>query len=267
MNPAAALHSLLTNVEAENSTLTEAWANTLGVEFGSSAFVRRHSEVVALLGDVVKLAQALPETTGEWALRYAPSWWRAVIMPRIDWHSSGKASVISVSDLDHLHSLADLIDGRLAQVSMDAFGGVRVKAEALLEEVRRVESQSEYGQRVLRILEADLEHVLWLIDNVDLFGSSHVVSAVQGALGSAAMATAAVPEQQREGAWKTRMTDFAASVLMVMGLVTPIQAATNEALEQFSVTQELVADIISGEDDAAAGPDDGDDSSQTYPSP
>lgn len=190
------LHAILSRIHGSNATSYAAgWATALGAEWGSLEFSRKHAEIVNLLTVTVQQLDALPERSRNRYLRYVPSWWSSVIQPLANWTDANRPAVqiIKQDALDHLESAADIIAGTLA-------GSDAAPRSADLVEMKQQcgewldllngMSDLELSGPVRDQLIAQIEHLIWLIDNVEMFGGARVAGEASRVVGALAQAGA-----------------------------------------------------------------------------
>jgi hypothetical protein len=251
MNSAQALHSLLTQLHASGTSITKAWESVLDVKWGSAEFDRRHAESVGLFGDTLRVATSLEPRAHARYLKYADSWWEALIASGSNWTQAPASKLIEESNLDHLAALGDLLAARLPDTAANPM-------ESEVEDLRTfcmswVENLGNFKSLSLplkRMLAADLQHVVWLIDNVGLFGSAAVANASQTAATSVANAVPHVQDLDERSKWVVGATDlvlrvgrFTTATTLAFGLTLQGSAY---AFEQLNNNIDQVADVVDG---------------------
>lgn len=251
MNPAAALHDLLKAVIAAEAALPTAWSQVLEAEYGSSRFAKRHAEVMHLLGEALRLAWFLPDDRYGRHARYAPVWWKALVMPDNAWINTRSDALIGQSDLDHLANLGDLLDASLRHTAA-------VPDETRLEDIKAdcqewldaLPGFTSLPPETRRLLEVDLHHVVWLIDNVGKFGSARAAHEAQAATAAAATATDLVTDPVQRAEWLARSQRLIGKVALftftTTASLTPALASSAYMLEQVNNNIDQVADIVDG---------------------
>lgn len=180
------LHTLLQAVVGHGSQrLHQAWASVLEADYDSSEFVRRHAAVVALLADFAALVYSDHRAARrERNLRYAASWWIAVVSPDMLWNQQGHqaAALISQTDLDALANAADALDAGADRTHVDEekVEGIRASAVGLAEQIAKAGLPRELQMRLAH----DVENLLWCLDHIALFGPAAVGRAGEQAIGS-----------------------------------------------------------------------------------
>ncbi|GAA3952739.1 hypothetical protein GCM10023085_39050 [Actinomadura viridis] len=234
--------------------MQKAWINVLQAQWGSNEFSRRYSEVASLLTDTIEQLYALPERSCERSLRYAFSWWQALIQPKANWSASNHppSSIIDDAALDHLEAAADIIAGSLSATSAAPAGenleGLATQCKfwiRLIEEIDDVELSGSIKSELV----AQLRHVLWLIENVDLFGGARVARETNRAMGSIAQASTSLDNASPEtvGRWKKAWFALLAACMFFTTGATMFQDALTAGE---GIVKEIggVVDQIQGED-------------------
>jgi hypothetical protein len=261
-NPATALHDLLDQVVSYGQQpVQHAWADVLGCKYGTLEFALRQCEVSALLRDALRLVTVLSESARSRYERYSTAWWTAVVSPNMLWNGGGHHSsgIISQADLDMLGSLGEVAESRFPNTLVSpadaSLSGLRDACENLLNYVGYVRSIRLETQAVLRM---QIEHLIWLIDNVDTFGTGRIVQEAQAAVTSVATATAEAAassgssDVEQQKVWRERSNAFIRKVaaFTVVGQLVflPALTATADMAEQANRAIEAVADIANGPD-------------------
>ncbi|MFF9198569.1 hypothetical protein ACF09L_25470 [Streptomyces sp. NPDC014779] len=223
------LHDILSGVwrsGAEN--FRNGWVAALEAEWGSSEFARRHAEVAGLLAETIQQLQALPEAQQARYSRYFPQWWAAVVQPDVGWTDSGRPArvLITQETLDHLASAADLLQGTLRGTTSSPAGS---NLEALKEsctswlELLEQTPDSELAPSLREEITAQIRHLLWLIENAQLFGIARISRESTTVVGALAQASTVLTGQDPEtgGKWRRGFVSFiAASALLATGMTT-----------------------------------------------
>lgn len=251
MNPASALHRVLAQVQVQETPLTACWGKVLHAEYGSPDFVRRHAEVMGLLAAALRMAAGLPESARDRNFRYAQQWWSALVMPQHNWPNTGGSASLSPSDLDHLGALGDLLEDRLPHTAANPDDSrleqLRQTVATLLLDLDEFTSLATPTRRLIR---ADLMHVLWLIDNVETFGTGRVAEEAQRVTGAVTVASQGVADPEQRQLWVAKASNlFAATsmfVVAVTGSTTVAITGVNEVLDQVQIAQEHVVEIVDG---------------------
>lgn len=236
---ASALYSILetlTNTGAAN--MAQAWSHVLNAEFGSYEFACRHGEVTRLWSDALDEIESLPsESARRRLLKYAISWWLAIINPKNPWESNLRPpQIIDQANLDHLANAGELVSARLQGGTLaPAFAdiaGLRAQCEEWL---TLLDDTEEIGNESFRhALQSQMRHLIWLIDNVSQFGVSRVVENGDQLTGLL-LRTSGTPEARVKNSkqFTSRIMKFIAAVAIVAAVVrdsqTIIKAAEHSA--------------------------------------
>ncbi len=263
------LHDLLRDVRAQGQThMHDAWCAVLGTEQGTPEFVRRHAQTAALLDDTLRDLAALTDRQQARFAQYALAWWRAVVAPDHQWNSSANnaaVDIIGVADLHQLESAADLIEARFPGTTLAPAGdGLERLAEQAREWLDLVKESAEIPAPLAGQLTAQLEHLLWLITNAPLFGSSAVARSADETLGSLARATLTVKDAATATLWRRLLTSYVATVTLLTGGLT----ATDAMLQAGTGTVESITrGVEAGQNlhDAVTNPEDGSEPPATEP--
>ncbi|MFD4554376.1 hypothetical protein ACFWP5_08600 [Streptomyces sp. NPDC058469] len=242
------LHSILARVrESSSVNYASGWAQALDAEWGSLEFAKRHSEVVNLLLDTVVQLNALPERARERSLRYVPSWWIAVVQPQANWTDNGRdsSSIITPDMLDHLEAAADIIAGSLvgstaAPRSTD-LQGISDQCQEwidLLQSMDDVEISGSVRDELL----SQIEHLIWLIDNVHIFGAARVSTEASRVIGSLAQASATMGNSNPDTAsrWGKAWIAFIA-VCVAFNVGAPI---VQESIQSGTAVVKEIASVV-----------------------
>lgn len=184
---ARALHGALAEVESQRQTAPyHRWQQVFGQAPESVAFARIHTELMSLLTEVLHDIRELPPEGQERYATYFGAWWAALVRPRQDWAADGR--LLDKASLDMLASVADVIEMRASlrgQAREDAPEVLMRLVTGLLEQVQ---GESTLALHVQQQIVADLKHVLWLLENVELYGISHAITATEQLAGRISVA-------------------------------------------------------------------------------
>jgi hypothetical protein len=244
-NAGHALYDLIDRVrKSQQTTVLGGWTAVLDAEPGTVAWAQRHAEVVSLYQEFLRQLLSLPEGEGAQsrALKYAAAWYRAIVWPE-NWQSTAAAAhgVISSSDLDQLGSTADYLAYRLPSTAVrpsdDAIARLRHELQAWLGLLDETEDLPES----IRVeIAGQINHVLWLLDNVDDFGMAPVVRETQAAVGKV---TETMFTRPSGSPLKKKWVIHFGGLLVALGLVSQGVQATNQVLEAAKGTLTLVGEI------------------------
>ena len=215
----------------------------LGAEAGSVEWAQRHAEVVGLYQALIEQVLSLPEgdRTRVRALRYAPSWYRAVVWQSHWQHNSERPSnVLDDATLDHLGSIAEILALRFPRSAAEPTDeGIAHLRRELEEWLGVLTETSEVPSQVREEVAGQIQHVLWLLDNIHTFGAGPVVREARRVVGRVTE-EAAKPGGIKE--WTARIGTLIAAIALFTGVVQ----STNEALEAVQDTITVVSEIVRG---------------------
>ncbi|MFE1818391.1 hypothetical protein ACFW9S_05225 [Streptomyces anulatus] len=212
------LHSILDRVlQLGDEIILRGWATVLDAPWDSKEFSKRHSEVVNLLLLTIQQVEALPERARARTERYIPQWWTAVMQPTLNWGDSGRpaSKIIQQVSLDHLESTAELISAHLGGTDAAPSGSDLSQLSSQCQEwldLLGAMGDDEISAGLRAQLTSQIHHLVWLIDNKDLFGGARVsqeASTVAGSLFQATNAISAQPENSSR--WKNGLLSFLAA--------------------------------------------------------
>ncbi|GAA3061974.1 hypothetical protein GCM10017562_29010 [Streptomyces roseofulvus] len=245
------LHDILVQVwQSGAQNFRSGWAKALGVEWGSSEFARRHAEVAGLLAETIQQLHALPEAQQDRYSRYFPQWWTAVVQPDLSWADAGRPARVLVTQetLDHLASAADLLQSVLGGTRSAPVGsnldGLKESCASWLDLLAQTPDE-ELAPIVREEIAAQIRHLLWLIDNAELFGTARISREATSVIGSIAQASTGLTGQdlQTGGRWRRGFVAFvAASALLATGatqLQTAIEAGSGVVKEISQVVESV----------------------------
>ncbi|MFI8822307.1 hypothetical protein [Streptomyces sp. NPDC053431] len=247
------LHDILARVwgsGAEN--FRKGWAAALGAEWGSPEFARRHAEVAGLLAETIQQVQALPEAQQARYSRYFPQWWTAVVQPDVGWTDSGRPARVLVTQetLDHLASAADLLQGALQGTASAPAGSnldtLKESCSSWLELLEQT-PDSELAPSLREEIAAQIRHLLWLIENAQLFGIARISRESTSVIGALAQASTVLTGQdpQTGGKWRRGFVSFiAASALLATGMAT-VQTAIESGTGVVKEITQVVESVTS----------------------
>lgn len=249
------LHTLLSRVKTSGKpSYVKGWAAVLGAEWGTVEFAKRHGEVVNLMVVTIEQLNSLPERPRERSLRYVNSWWQSIVQPQLNWTDSGRPAegIIQQDMLDHLESAADIIAGSLVG-SMAAprgvdFQGIVEQCREWLDLLQGME-ESEISGPVRDGLISQLEHLIWLIENADLFGGARVSAEASRVIGSLAQASATMENASPDtvSRWKKGWIAFIAVCVAFNGGATVVQESITSGTAIVKEITGVVSDIQGNE--------------------
>lgn len=210
-----------------------AWHSVAGgLEFGSSDFAQFHAEVVELCSEVAEMVRTLSPTQQERYRQYLPSWWDALVQPRVDWAQEQK-KIISDPSLHMLAALADVEEVR-ASFAPSNPQTVDVLQKAVLFLVEEVRDATEIPQMLRDQIVSDLKHVLWLLNRADVFGVDHSVAAMERVTGKVIAATAKSPSKSL----KKMAVGLTAALAMVATNTSSLETIVGNVQNIFGISAE-----------------------------
>lgn len=246
---ASALHSILeTLVSTEAPNMAVAWSRVLNEEFGSFEFCRKHGEVVRLWNDTLDEISALaPERAKSRFQSHTVFWWSAVINPKNQWEGNLQPSqLIAQTELDHLASVGDLVSAQIqGNTRAPTAGDLAELREQCEEWLALLQDTEEIGNDSFRqTLLAQVQHLIWLIDNVDQFGVSRVVENSDTLTGTL-LRTVGTPQarvKNSEQFWN-RIRKLIVVVGMIAGIIHDSQTILEAAEHSMPVIEKVVHKI------------------------
>jgi hypothetical protein len=231
-----ALHAVMVKFRDSGAdTLLNAWNVALQSEDTALDLYRRHAVVVGLLRNVTDQVDILPSPARNRLWRYVPQWWEIVLAPTVQWHATTSvAAHADLNSLDHLGSAADILAHNLSGTSM----ALRSADLAdLLDKVSIWRTDLRDGQfedipKALRLsLIQGLEHIIWLINNSNVFGAARAVQAAEEMTGKLAVATAHLKTAEILKAWRERLVALGAALVFLTGSLNIGTNAINSSIE------------------------------------
>lgn len=197
-NPALALHDILNRLwNTGGVSVQDGWHAVLSEPVGTLGFAQRHGEVVGLLNLVAERLRGLPESnrTRIRCEEYVPQWHTAVVY-RGGWNSKTTAnaqSVISVPALHQLESLGEQFDSLFGYEDTEMSEVAVADLRSSLQEWRDLLDGAGLPRGMANQIRSEVDHIEWLLANVDLFGSAPVVNRSRQLVGSGVLAMATRP--------------------------------------------------------------------------
>ncbi|MFD3725291.1 hypothetical protein [Streptomyces sp. NPDC058671] len=245
------LHTLLSQVQGSGkNTLADGWSFALDAPWDSAEFTKRHAEVVHLMVTTIEQLNALPERARDRTLRYVNSWWHSLVQPQANWTDASRpaSTIIKQDMLDHLEATADLIAGNLVGSIAAPRGidieGMEQQCREWLDLLRGMED-GEISGPVRDGLISQIEHLIWLIENVELFGGARVASEASRVIGSLAEASATM-ENANPGTvnrWKKGWLALIAVCVAFNGGVAVVQESIDSGTSIVKEITGVVQDI------------------------
>ncbi|MEU2713355.1 hypothetical protein [Streptomyces sp. NPDC007205] len=245
------LHTLIARVRSSaEGTIARSWSAVLGAEWGTIDFIRRHTEVVSLLQLTIQQLNALPERQRLRCERHVGAWWAAVIQPTVNWTDETRPahSIIDDDKLDHLESTADLISGNLVGSSaaprstdLDQMHNTCNEWIDLLTSMGEGEISGPLRDQLI----SQLRHIIWLVENSELFGGARIADEASTVIGVLAQASASVVNMREESAsrWKKAFITLVTACI-VFNQASPILQQSITAGEQ--IVKEITSAVDRG---------------------
>lgn len=208
------LYSLLRALEAEQGATLEArWEQVLGADADGLEFALRFTSVLGLWRETVESLRAMPPSAAlSTRLKYAASWWAAIVMPRNQWNANDRPRLLAPPSFDMLEITAEALeelDGG-PPARPETLEALRTESEEWLDLVRQSNTLSK-GLKV-SLIEC-FERVLWLIDNQAMVGIAPVIDETDRTAGRLLRVGVATGQPWREKVEK--WLDLAAKVASV----------------------------------------------------
>lgn len=218
-NDARALHEVLERLRHSATRPSDAWPAVLGAEWDTLEFTRRHAEVMGLYAGTLRQVASLEDKTRAIVERYAPAWWTAVVVRDHGWGAGIEThATVDKGALDQLALLASVVEanmrGTLAVAANPDLDDLRAACQ---EWVDAMLIEPDISEPLRMNLLQDLRHILWLIDNADIFGVARVTAAAEVVVGNIAVAGETVSEPKR-GEWLARGKKLIAALVLIGGL-------------------------------------------------
>lgn len=247
---AHALADLLRAVRAVSPQkgLGVAWAQALEAEYGTVEFDRRHTQCFALLNDTIASIDGLDERKQRRYLRYVNHWWNALVTPTGSWQTAVAAGdVITKESLDILDGLGDVQESAFVGTSTSpASTDLGELYDACSNLIELIEDSASLSDTLKRRLSAQVDHVRWLIHNVNVFGYSAPLTAAESAMGTVAGASASVKSPEERSEWKTRLMALGTAILVACGIVQTGAEALGAAMDSVTGVIESGDRLING---------------------
>lgn len=252
-NPALALHDILNRLwNTGGVKVQDGWHAVLSAQVGTLDFAQRHGEVVGLLNLVGERLRGLPDNnrTRIRCEEYVPQWHSAIVFRGL-WNSAANStaqSVISVPALHQLESLGEQFDSLFGYEDTELSEVAVTDLRSSLQEWRNLLDSADLPRGMTNQIRGEIDHIEWLLANVDLFGSAPVVNRSRQLVGSGVMAMATRP------GLATRIN---AALVGVVGFLTLTNSGVEQANGILEGVQEMathVQSIADGERSEPAEP-------------
>lgn len=243
-----ALHDVLDRVRnSGQQNILGAWQTVLGDQATSIVWTQRHAEVVGLYQTLMHQVLSLPsgDPTQVRAMRYAPDWYRAIVW-QSHWQANAESPSRIIDDerLDSLGFVADLLALRLpgtAAVPTDE--SMAHLRQEVAEWLALLDETDEIPRSVSSEISGQLQHVLWLLDNVDTFGADPIVRQTRETIGRL---TETLASQGSPSGFTKTWTDRVGRLIVALTLFTGGLQAGNLALVQAEQTVTVISEIVRG---------------------
>lgn len=250
-----ALHSIMQKFhDAEEKTLRGGWISALESDGTELDLYRRHAEVVGLLRSVTNQIDGLPNTTTRERLwKNVQQWWDIVQAPDITWSSSiSIAAHTDENSLDHLGNAADILAHNYQGTNVAPVGADLTNLREQTSEwiVAIAHAYEDLPDALRKILIKGLEHIVWLIDNAEIFGVARAVQAAESMTGRLIIASDHITTPEQSSGWKQRLIAFGAAIVYITGIFQGGTAAI-ESVMDFKQSVQKAAAVI----DLDGGPD------------
>lgn len=245
MNPAQALHAVLSRVQqCDAPTVLSAWQQVLQADASTTEFVLRHAEVVRLVETIARrlLAADSDAVTAEALTMYLPSWYRAVVWQQ-NWQAAQEppGSIITIEQMSYLGLFGKHEFAENEHLTLAGLSTLRSNLDSWID---LLDESTEIPTPLRQQIRTQVEHVRWLLDNIDLLGTTAVVRQSQTLLGQVTSAAAVQPSRFTSAQqWKSA---FGTLVVLLGG----VAGATGEARVIVSNVQEVYSTITNWEQPA-----------------
>lgn len=252
-NPALALHDILARLwNTGGVSVQDGWKAVLSEPVGTLEFAQRHGEVVGLLNLVVERLRGLPESnrTRIRCEGYVPQWHTAVVYRGV-WDNKNSAhaqAIVSVPALHQLESLGEQFDSLFGYEDTELSEVAVTDLRSSLQEWRNLLDSAELPRGMTNQIRGEIDHIEWLLANVDLFGSAPVVNRSRQLVGSGVLAMATRPSLA------TRINAALVGVVAFLTLTNTGVEQANGILEGVKEMATHVQSIADGEQPEPAEP-------------
>lgn len=238
INPACALHEVLYRLSSShgNRRVPKVWATILDAEAESPEFILRHSEVVnvtnRLMTQIYELSPS--EKMRGRSLRYVPDWYEAVASPYETDGARYAKNIVDQSSLDQLANLGDWLDLRFQEESRGIEAESISKLREHLAELRDLLDLAGLPQSMANEFRSKIDHIEWMLDNLDLVGTQAVVPRLHELVGQGATITAFVP------AWSKKL---GVTLAAIVAILTTVNAGVGEVNGIINGVSEIIQSI------------------------
>jgi hypothetical protein len=176
------------------------------------------------------------------------SWWKAIVLPPEDWDNAPPDRVISQSDLDMLANVGDLVESQLGNPRSSSAGSdldrLRQECEVWLSIVANSDAVADEAFR--QTLLAQINHLIWLIDNASLFGIPRIVHSGDEITGTLIRATAGQAKIKNTSVIRGRINSFVTALTLVANLIHSSQVVFDAADHALPAAEKIIREITDG---------------------
>lgn len=259
---AIALYDILATIKDSPSprTIMEAWERCLNASRYSEEFTKRHAEVTSLLLDLQnEIASLESERLRKRLGKYSGPWWTAIVHPQRNWEQSPASELILSGDLDMLGAACDLLGSQIDESESVAgrsdLARLRAECDAWLALVADNDEIADGSFR--QVLLAQINHLIWLIDNADTFGIARVIQQGDQVTGTL-VRTVRQKTVRYTPRFRDRINGFIAALTLVANLIHSSQVIFDAADHALPDTEKIIKELTSGSsNDAGTIEDDG----------
>lgn len=218
-NDARALHEVLERLKHSQPRPSAAWPAVLGAEWETLEFTRRHAEVMGLYSGTLRQIASLDDKTRDMVERYATAWWNAIVVRDHGWGANVEThTTVDNWALDQLAMVANLVEANMRGSLAVAAGTDLAELRAACQEwVDALVTEPDIADSLRMNLLQDLRHIIWLIENADIFGVARVTAAGETVVGNITVAGETVSEPRR-GEWLARGKKLVRALVLIGGL-------------------------------------------------
>ncbi|WOX24151.1 hypothetical protein [Streptomyces solicathayae] len=173
-----------------------------------------------------------------------------MVQPELSWSDTGRPAslLISQETLDHLASAADVLGSALQGTSAAPSG---THLENLAEscrswlEILAETSEAELPATLRTAITAQINHLLWLIEHAELFGTASVSRETNRVIGSLTQATTILTgtDVQTGGRWKRAFLGIVGASIVFSAGATQLQSALEAGSGMVKEIVQVVDDV------------------------
>lgn len=244
-----ALYEILDRLKKSDSSVAEMWVQILDANWQTPEFALRHAEVVGLFSDaMIEIGNLNPESVSKRFHKYTSSWWHAIVGPTQVWDHTVASFIISDSDLDQLATASDLVvaqlGGSLLVPAVSDLALLREECEgwASLVAVSDEITDQSFRQTLL----AQINHLIWLIDNAATFGLPRIVQRGDQVTGTLIRATVRQGTIKNSSGIRDRISKFITVLTLVANLIHSSQIISDTVDHALPGAEKLIRELTSG---------------------